>query len=1841
MFEQRIYGRARESFVRSDGVSVRLGHGYLAESSGFSRIGTRVNDMVGQFPTPLTDIFGASPTILVKKRVPFDNNGGEAALIQQTVLDAGDRASAITHQVVAMPESVTDFVRRPDLWMGIHFADGPYNWAHLTLPSTQNMPVSRTVRIESLCDVLGFFRMSSNTFVSCLCSLFDAVSAGNSNVYTVIAFSCETPNYNAWIRSLIVYIYYFLPFSMRRRLGFETWMTGILASDSCALHFAEARYLYQNGARYAVLVNPALPPVDLYDAFLFWGDGFRHRDGTAAPGENYAHATAYRAFIAPWVAAAYADGAASAERVNRLNTSCWEIFDRSPIGHNVLSPNVGFAQLSAYQMMLEGRFSLPSAQELTKYSDFAKALGEAGSAALASVIRRDLTSTALSGMAQRCGQSESERLRTELNALFHQLAETSDTSLSPNAVFGTATEKAMADAADALMEHCPPERGWLSALLSLSQRGLITVNPEIWLAVLTQFTERPLSQDDQLLLARTAAGEIAPSGERLPDEHVRTAAANRLIELLPENMKLDEHTLRLAHTVQASDQAGHIAACIAARLCGSWEDYAQSCGEIVQALPQAEARSALLNAIASTEPPRSIAAFIDALEQIAAVLNDDASMRRLLSVTEGFLRPLHLSLDQASALLLRLHALFGGSMLPLGQTLLENAVSPANIDALYEPANIESAAPDELIAAFASCEEPLRLTLAQKLLSNDMLSASDTLTLIGKSLIRHAEYRSLIIDWLNGSMALEADAESLLNALDACPEDESLETLLADLLEKRVLPVSGGADALRTRIARIAHLRVPLRYRLTTTLLKRLDASTETLHALDALDNSSINEAVADMLLDFGLHALDGEHITLPRFNALTALSALLARSKYALQSQALADALTKALAQSLPTDNRENAPAYAQSLVHMSGARQAIAHLCIDYCSGESALRVMLPLLHDCSDRDELIRQIMRACRAADNPNGYAAVITEPPCPLPEGCAEESMHRLAQKQAALSSAALCRLLKASTELNTADDDLCVLLEHGVADNGCITEISQMTHALSDSRNRHADALLDFIQRCVSVTPLTRNAMDYWLIATKGDQKNAREAVLQMLCEAWLPAVAEDAWWSQRTLLAFPSENVRHAAEANLAAWLDSVPLGEKLPLLAAMPDTALPQIEKTVSRVPDDPDTLFLLEKLLAAQSKRIQYAAAVRGQELISRLDIDTLLLCAAHIDRCPHFAGVINTALLDKARRDCWSERAVTLFTAPLTLWMNRVSPAALNTHGVMSVIDVLTAAYEGEADKAMLSGWLLGHLRPVSNAGIMLMTDLMRFPPSNGRNQAIQAALSQSAESFRGLSGEQCVQWINEIFPCSPVLEKNLLAAAEGWIRAFCCTPSPRLNALLLEKSQNAPDEAVRCSATTCLAVSLAQSLHSAADLIGCLNNLIRLGLSLARAHALAAKACLAAPRAPQLIAGLFQLLRASIKAEMQNTARTEAMIPALDWFIALNAENETVASSKGLYTCLRPFVTHPKMLHNVLKQLEKNERAADYARALELALKHWPADADALSECTHFLLYQTKYPAYPWAVQAMGRMSFPYRQWLRGYVHAMAQAAFSVSSAEFDRFFDRRTTPENIFARWPEIIEKSPFASMFSEGFAALCEAYVSAARHTNPASREPIALPAPFEASLLGRLDFEKLPALYSENTFISIESVALISFFQEKSARPAIDLPAILDEFVTLFPASCHEKAQALLPDAAVFVCRLLMISPKAKHIVPLRQSLMLWTCSDKLAAAYCDELFLQNADVQRLETPIKLLRSWKKSAPDRETRIYACLESSLQSRRFCYNPALFKQLAAAWNAASKAGEI
>ena len=217
MFEQRIYGRAKEQFVRSDGKTVRLGYGYLVESAGFSKVGSAVNDMVGEFPTQLVDGFGMLPVILVKKA--FATDKGEAQLIQQTVQIESDRPYALTHQMIADPESVTSLIQRPDLWMNVYFAAEEYDWGTISLPSTNSIPAGNNVPTAPLSNVLAYFGMGTQTFVTLLCSLFDAIRS--SKVYTVVVFLDNMQDYDYWNRCLIVYIYYFMPYSMRRRLGFE------------------------------------------------------------------------------------------------------------------------------------------------------------------------------------------------------------------------------------------------------------------------------------------------------------------------------------------------------------------------------------------------------------------------------------------------------------------------------------------------------------------------------------------------------------------------------------------------------------------------------------------------------------------------------------------------------------------------------------------------------------------------------------------------------------------------------------------------------------------------------------------------------------------------------------------------------------------------------------------------------------------------------------------------------------------------------------------------------------------------------------------------------------------------------------------------------------------------------------------------------------------------------------------------------------------------------------------------------------------------------------------------------------------------------------------------------------------------------------------------------------------------------------------------------------------------------------------------------------------------------------------------------------------------------------
>lgn len=667
VFEQRIYGRGTGNGS--------IGYGILAQSGGFSAAGTCVDNMLTDYPTTMVDYYGNFPRILTKKRA-FTQAGDEIQLLQQTVCIFTNRRDCMIHQVIADKNSVRDHVQRPDLWLGIKFSDQIYDWSNIVLPSTNGIPQAFTPPYVSFGDVLKHFNMSCDSFIVLLCSLFDSIRL--SKVVTVIAFDDSDPDYELWNRWLIVYVFYFLPFSARRALGFETWMTGKADTSGCQLFLVPGRNLQWNGTSYSAVVSAVLS-LNLYNAFLFINGNCYHRDGRSIEQETFDKDTGYRRFISPWVFAAVQDF----RQITRLNESFWSAFLQVEA-----DPEAGFDQLIIFRSILDGEYKLKSAIGIDRQAEQIRAaLGDRGAAALAGVIERDLNTERLRA-ASALQAGDRSYLKDQIMSL---------SLLLDQQKYGKAPCDVATGIVSSYLSGFQPDAEFIRPAIRLAQKGKLHFDDETWLRLFEQFTPA-----DIVLLSELCDGRIDKNEPGVFSEAVCSRLVDRLINLLPHSLTLDETIIAVMSRFDGSEYDNRIRQAVANRLNYSLDGYLQHADIILKMLPMDVCGDILKEKLQSCEVPASPIILVQTLTGLLDRYPQTGSI--LLGLAREKLSDIRVAISEAVTISEMLLKAFDDSALPIAKAMI-----------LHSDAYVED--PKDLMRRAGAFCADLRLTVLNQLLT--------------------------------------------------------------------------------------------------------------------------------------------------------------------------------------------------------------------------------------------------------------------------------------------------------------------------------------------------------------------------------------------------------------------------------------------------------------------------------------------------------------------------------------------------------------------------------------------------------------------------------------------------------------------------------------------------------------------------------------------------------------------------------------------------------------------------------------------------------------------------------------------------------------------------------------------------------------------------------------------------------------------------------------------------------------------------------------------------------------------------------------------------------------------
>ena len=523
MIEQSIYSRADNNHINANHQRVYMGYGRMAYSSGFENIGGYLDQNVSTYPNLVPDALGTLPPVM--SMYEMDTADGRVHVLQQVVpLGIGQgRHFHIAHMYAATDvSSIQTMVAKPLNWMQLNYQSVQCEPIDYPVTASSSMPLAVKFNPGTLAETLKYFNMSPANFELLLCSLFEVRKY--DAVFSLVLFDDRRPGYYDWIRRLIVHIYTFLPFEMRRRIGFETWFTGRLMAGTVNLGFASMRCFRREGNRCSLL-SGANQKYDVTHCAVFSGSGY-----LCQPSEEYSIKftgnSSYRSFIHPWIIQALSpQKCAEAER--NLN-QYWLLYDGTPAGSAACGLE-DFEYLILYDQMLRNTF-FPDWKDLPDFTGrFCDAMGSNGQKLLASRLNTALSSSGMddSMIDTLCALLDADR-------------------------FGMGVFQCAASYLKDSFMTLSVDVQRLSTLLRMTKQGLLPLSPEVVMALLNHARATQGDWDSVEFMLNTADDVELTA---MNDEG-RMAALSRAIAFLPERIPADERTGKVLERAMKLSEPG-------------------------------------------------------------------------------------------------------------------------------------------------------------------------------------------------------------------------------------------------------------------------------------------------------------------------------------------------------------------------------------------------------------------------------------------------------------------------------------------------------------------------------------------------------------------------------------------------------------------------------------------------------------------------------------------------------------------------------------------------------------------------------------------------------------------------------------------------------------------------------------------------------------------------------------------------------------------------------------------------------------------------------------------------------------------------------------------------------------------------------------------------------------------------------------------------------------------------------------------------------------------------------------------------------------------------------------
>lgn len=510
MIEQCIHGRTDVDIKKTNGEVIPVGHAHMAASEGFKLFSSSMDAMVGGYPSKQPDAQGRFPRILSKYTLK-NTSGGDLQVLQHAARMAlgNARPYCMWHQYAAVgTDCQSEFLKYPIIWMAQQYQSRETDWRDFYLHSAPKLEPKINFPMVPFHQLLPCFGMTPESFKTLLACLFEAVSSNSS--YVIVLFDDRIlADYELRIRQLLVYIYMLLPISMRRQVGFETWMSGRMSSDLCKLYFMSGRYARLEHGRCYIMLDSML---DVTENYMLLGQKLFHQP----EGEPDSMRSRFMEFIDPWIRA-ICDPKRCFGELQRLNTQYWTIFEGTPQGAAALNAQ-DFDGLISYQQLVEGRYSVnwdefvPFAERLL--SSMGAAGDEALAAFLAKIDPRDIADSDQAGHA----------LQT--------LLKTTNVTQKPLLV-----HKQAAKLLTAYYEVHAISLSEIDQALFMVQESLIEIHEDAWQLALDQY--QGVGWPETCSRLKLAIGSLE-SGPCLVSPQIREAALTAACSTIPSDFAWDE-----------------------------------------------------------------------------------------------------------------------------------------------------------------------------------------------------------------------------------------------------------------------------------------------------------------------------------------------------------------------------------------------------------------------------------------------------------------------------------------------------------------------------------------------------------------------------------------------------------------------------------------------------------------------------------------------------------------------------------------------------------------------------------------------------------------------------------------------------------------------------------------------------------------------------------------------------------------------------------------------------------------------------------------------------------------------------------------------------------------------------------------------------------------------------------------------------------------------------------------------------------------------------------------------------------------------------------------------------